>query len=93
MVRPEIPLDANSTVRVDLELQPGQLTEVVQVAADANILQTDRADTGGKIENQQLTTLPLLNNWNCQNTLMLVPGVHERIARIPRSSTRSTCSR
>lgn len=75
MVRPEIPLDANSTVRVELELQPCQLTEVVQVAADANILQTARADTGGKIENQQLTTLPLLNNRNNQNTLMLFPGV------------------
>src|SRR5215469_1963388 len=37
MVRPEIVLDANSTVRVDLELQPGQPTEVVQVAADAAV--------------------------------------------------------
>jgi hypothetical protein len=75
VVRSEIVLDANSTVRVDLELQPGQLTEVVQVSADAAVLQTDRSDTGSKIVNQQLTTLPLLNNRNYQNTLMLVPGV------------------
>lgn len=75
MLRSDIPLDANATVRVDLELQPGQLTETVEVAAEANILQTDRADTGGKIGSQQLTTLPLLNNRNYQNTLMLVPGV------------------
>jgi len=53
MVRSDVPLDANSTVRVDLELQPGQQTEVIEVTANANILQTDRADTGATIENGQ----------------------------------------
>jgi hypothetical protein len=47
----------------------------VEVRSEAPILQTDRADTGGKIESQQLTTLPTLNGRNYQNTLMLVPGV------------------
>jgi hypothetical protein len=75
MVRSDITLDANSTVRVDLELQPGQVSEVVEVMANAAVLQTDRADTGAKVESQQLTTLPLLNNRNYQNTLMLAPGV------------------
>ncbi|HZS51148.1 MAG TPA: TonB-dependent receptor [Bryobacterales bacterium] len=75
VVRSDIELAANTTVRVDLELQPGQVTEVVDVTAEAPVLQTDRADTGGKIESQQLANLPLLNNRNYQNTLMLVPGV------------------
>src|SRR5579885_2123441 len=75
VVRSGIELQANTTIRADLELQPGAVTEVVDVTAEAPILQTDRADTGSKIENQQLNTLPLLNNRNYQNALMLVPGV------------------
>ena len=75
VIRSDIALNANTTIRADLELQPGAVTEVVDVTAEAPTLQTDRADTGGKIENQQLNTLPLLNNRNYQNTLMLVPGV------------------
>src|SRR5215831_19474529 len=75
IVRSDIELQANSTIRVDLELTAGALTEVVEVTAEAGALQTDRSDTGAKIENQQLGSLPLLNNRNYQNTLMLVPGV------------------
>jgi hypothetical protein len=75
VVRSGIELQANTTIRADLELQPGAVTEVVDVTAEAPVLQTDRADTGSKIENQQLNTLPLLNNRNYQNALMLVPGV------------------
>ena len=45
------------------------------VTAEAQVLQTDRSDTGGKIESDQLTNVPTLNNRNYQSTLMLVPGV------------------
>src|ERR1041385_1144151 len=74
-VRAAIQLEANSTIRVDVELVTGEVTEVIQVTSEAPVLQTDRSDTGEKIENIQLATLPLLNNRNYQNTLMLVPGV------------------
>src|ERR1051326_1009123 len=72
--RTDIALDANTTVRVDLELQPGDVSQVVEVQSEGAVLQTDRADTGGKIDSQQLSTLPLLNQRNYQNTLLLVPG-------------------
>src|SRR5579883_1704483 len=75
VVRSDIELQANTTIRVDLELQPGEVTEVVDVTAEAPVLQTDRADTGGKIETQQLSTIPLGNNRNYQNSLLLIPGV------------------
>jgi hypothetical protein len=75
IVRAGIELQANTTIRVDLELQPGEVTEVVDVTAEAPVLQTDRADTGGKIETQQLSTIPLGNNRNYQNSLLLIPGV------------------
>jgi hypothetical protein len=74
VVRSDVVLEPNSTIRVDLELTPGAVTEVVDVTSEAPVLQTDRADTGATIESQQLT-LPMLNNRNYQNSLMLVPGV------------------
>src|SRR5262249_10890687 len=44
----------NSDVRVDLVLQPGTGTETVVVNAETPILQTDRADTGRKLETRQV---------------------------------------
>ena len=75
VVRSGIALEPNSTIRVDVELTPGAVTEVIDVTSQAAILQTDRTDTSATIENQQLNSLPLLNNRNYQNTLMLIPGV------------------
>ena len=65
----------NTTVRVNLALEPGIVTEVVTITDTAPILQTDRADTGAKIEQKQLQELPLLFNRNYQALLTLVPGV------------------
>jgi hypothetical protein len=77
VVRAAIQLDANSTLRVDLELAPGEVTQVVNVISEVSVLQTDRADTGAKIESLQLGNLPMLNNRNYQNTIMLVPGAQQ----------------
>jgi hypothetical protein len=74
IVRNGVALDANTTVRVDLELAPGDVTQTVEVMSEASVLKTDRADTGGTIESQQLNSLPMMNNRNYQNTIMLVPG-------------------
>src|SRR5262249_38515340 len=75
VVRMEIDLTPNTTARIDLELTPGAVSEVVDVTAETPLLQTDRSDTGSKIETRQLNTIPLLNNRNYQNLLLVVPGV------------------
>jgi len=75
VIRANIDLTPNTTARIDLELTPGDVSEVINVSAEAPLLQTDRSDTGGKIENQQLNAMPLLNNRNYQNLLLVVPGV------------------
>src|SRR4030095_16711416 len=64
----------NATTRVDLTLTPGQITETVQVTAEATLLQTDRADIGRKIETVQLANLPTGYNRSFQSLLNLVPG-------------------
>src|ERR1700726_2962183 len=45
-----IDLIVNSTERVDLALQPGDVNQTVTVEAETPILQTERADTGRKLE-------------------------------------------
>ena len=75
VVRTDVDLTPNTTARIDLELTPGAVSESVDVTAEAPLLQTDRSDTGSQIEARQLNTIPLLNNRNYQNLLLVVPGV------------------
>lgn len=73
--RAKVRLDVNSTVRVDMTMQPGAVTETVEVTAAAQTLQTDRADVTDKIETRQVSELPLSGpNRNFQSLLSLVPG-------------------
>jgi hypothetical protein len=73
-VRTGIEIQVNTTVRADIELQPGTVNEVINVTAEAALLQTDRSDTGRKIETKQLADMPLPFNRNFQGLLNLVPG-------------------
>jgi len=75
VVREGVVVDVNTTVRVDLGLQVGDVSESVTVAADAApLLQTDRADTGRLLESKQVAELPLGFNRNFQGLLVTVPG-------------------
>ena len=76
VLRTDIGLTPNTTIRSDIELTPGEVSEAVEVTTGAPLLQTDRADTGGKIEGAQLQ-MPMLHNRNYQGLLMLVPGVQK----------------
>ncbi|HET8546730.1 MAG TPA: TonB-dependent receptor [Bryobacteraceae bacterium] len=73
-VRQNVDVLVNTTIRVDAQLQPGEVTESIQVTAEAPLLQTDRSDTGRKIETQQIVNMPLGFNRNFQGLLNLVPG-------------------
>jgi hypothetical protein len=73
-MRKDIDLIVNSSTRVDIQLQPGAITEVVEVTGAPPLLQTDRADTGLKIETAQIMDMPLGANRNFQTLLNLVPG-------------------
>ena len=73
-VRKGIDVVVNSTSRVDLQLQPGQLSETIEVTAAAPLLQTDRADVGRSIDSTVVANLPLSMNRNFQTLLNLVPG-------------------
>jgi hypothetical protein len=72
--RANVDVTINSTVRVDLALQPGQVSEQITITDAPPALQTDRTDTGRKIEARQVAELPLTQNRNFQGLVNLVPG-------------------
>jgi hypothetical protein len=75
IAREDVQVDVNTTVRVDLALQVGEVSETVTIeGAAAPLLQTDRADTGRLLETKQVAELPLGFNRNFQGLLVTVPG-------------------
>ena len=77
-VQENIVLVSNSSIRVDMELQTGNVTETIQVTTAPPLLQTDRADITTKIETEQVLTMPLGTNRNFQSLINLVPGAAPR---------------
>src|ERR1700733_3007385 len=73
--RKDIALLVNTAQRVDIKLQPGNITESIEGTGAPPALQTDRADTGRNIDSMVVSALPVLvSNRNYQALLALVPG-------------------
>jgi hypothetical protein len=73
-VQDRVEVIVNSTVRADFQLSLGSVSENIEVTSSAPPMQTDRADTGGEIQQQQMSELPLLYNRNFQGLEGLIPG-------------------
>lgn len=74
-VRENIPLSVDSTVRVDIPMGLGQVTEEVVVEAAAPILKSERADVSTVIENRMIAQMPTLGR-NIANLQLLAPGAY-----------------
>jgi len=74
VIRENVKVDVNTTIRVDLRLEPGDLSETISVTAETPALQTDRTDTGRIIEGEQIAAMPLGFGRNFQGMLATVPG-------------------
>ena len=62
-----VTLEAAKTAGVDIILEVGQITEVIQVTGEAALLDTQSASRGGVVTNQMVAELPL----NARNPFML----------------------
>lgn len=76
-IRRGISVSINNSVRIDMRLQPGSMSETIEVSGAQPILQTDRSDTGRQIDAETIEELPLGVNRNAQSLLDLVPGTTE----------------
>jgi len=76
-VRENLDVVVDTTFRADMKLQVGDVKETVLVTAEIPVLQTDRSDTGRRLEEILLAEMPLGVNRNFQSLLDLVPGTTE----------------
>ncbi|MGH9960375.1 MAG: carboxypeptidase regulatory-like domain-containing protein, partial [Pyrinomonadaceae bacterium] len=78
----EIRVSVNTAVRIDVTLQVGELKQVMDVEAEAPLLQTERSDLGKVISTKAILDLPLFLGGGLSGGLRdnlafvnLVPGV------------------
>lgn len=72
-VRENLLLSVDSTVRMDVTLTLGQVTEEVVVTAAAPIVKSERADVSTALENRLIAQLPTIGR-NVANLQLLAPG-------------------
>ena len=73
-VRSGIVVSANNTVRADIQLSVGAVSETVTVSAAGEVLQTDRAEVRQSVDTNQLENLPNSIGRNYQALFVTMPG-------------------
>ncbi len=72
--RANVPLIVGGEVKVDMVMQPGEVTETVVVTETVPTIDTTSATLGGTLQNEVINDLPL-NGRNFENLLQMRPGV------------------
>jgi len=67
-------LEVSRDVRMDLKLQPGAITETIEVSAEGALVDTTDATLNGVLSNKAISELPVQGR-DFQNLLELHPGV------------------
>ena len=73
-IRSGVQVEVDRNARIDFELQVGQVTETIEVTADAPLIETDSSSLGQVIDTQRVTELPL-NGRDFLQLAVLTPGV------------------
>ena len=77
-VLPSAKVDVDTQTKVDLRLDVGQLSEAVEVmAAEGQLLKTDRADVATTFDSKQISELPILDR-NFTKLILLTPGTQQQ---------------
>ncbi len=71
----DVQVSVNTSVRTDVQLKTGDVSQTVTVTDQAPALETDRADVSAQIQSKQIVELPVGNSRNFQALESLVPGV------------------
>jgi len=73
-----VQVEVNQQAKVDVGLQLGEVTQTVEVAANASLVQTESTDVGEVIDNKRFVDLPLTLGGGIRNPsafIYLSPGV------------------
>ena len=80
MTREPITVRVESAIRVDVALEVGAITEIVEVVSSSPLLQTETGALSSVVSGEQVQEMPL-NGRNIMNLVALTPGV------VPQGST------
>jgi hypothetical protein len=72
--RSNIELQVQQSARIDIEMAVGQVTETIEVSAQAALLSSENATVGTVIENKRIAELPI-NGRNYLSLVSLAPNV------------------
>ena len=86
-----VPVGVKDVTRVDVDLQIGEVTEVVEVSATAARLQTDRAEVRAEVGSESLQNVPVPLGRNYQMLLQTLPGFSppQNAHSVPANPTRA----
>ncbi len=76
LTQDNVTIEANTTRRLDAQMQVGEVTATIQVSTDTPALQTERADLNTTQTARQVNNLPLFGSVgrNYQTLIQLIPG-------------------
>src|SRR5580693_4980034 len=77
--RQNILLEVGKEIRVDLPLQPGEVSQTITITEAPPMVETTNATLGGTLSNETINDLPL-NGRNYINLLTLRPGMNVTLA-------------
>jgi Carboxypeptidase regulatory-like domain/TonB dependent receptor len=72
--RVNVLLEVAKDLRIDVVLQPGEISETIEVIGNVPLVDTTSATLGGTLSNKEINDLPL-NGRNYENLLQLRPAV------------------
>jgi len=74
ITRPEVVVDVQQTVRIDLAMQVGDVSQSIEVTGETPLLQPETSSLGQVVEERKANELPL-NGRNVFNLVSLAPSV------------------
>ncbi|HSL23196.1 MAG TPA: TonB-dependent receptor [Vicinamibacterales bacterium] len=75
-VVPKVDVGVDSTVPIDFVMDPGEITEAVEVTGGSPLLRVDRADVSTRFSTEEITELPVLDR-NFTKFILLTPGTQQ----------------
>lgn len=73
--RRDVTVAASATVRVNFELQVGQVSESIEISAQAGLIKTDTMDVRSEVAASDLQNVPVPVTRNFQTLLVAIPGI------------------
>jgi hypothetical protein len=74
----DVTVNVDTQTKVNISLQPGEVSEVVTVEIAGELLKTDRADVATTFSERQVAELPILDR-NFTKLILLTPGTQQQL--------------